>query len=95
MAKRGNPNAAEVGKLGGRPKGSKDKFSRDLKQRVIDCWERLAAEGKDLFDEAEQDPKWFYQNFVKVMLPKDVNVGGQEDNPIIGKIIIKHVKPGD
>lgn len=93
MARRGNPNAAEDGKKGGRPKGSKDKISRDVKTRIMQVWDELAKEGKDLYDEAVGDPKWFYQHFVKGMIPKDIAVSGDEDNPLITEIRIKHVKP--
>lgn len=76
----------------GRPKGSKDKISRNLKQLVLDAAEKLEAEGKSLYDEAVQDPKWFYQNFVKPMLPKEVDatLSGPNGDPIsiIERVII-------
>ncbi len=90
-----NPNIKDHAKKGGRPKGSKDKISRDLKTRVLKVWDRLKEEGKDLYDEADKDPKWFYQNFVKPMLPKDVVVQGDDENPLITEIVVKHVKVGD
>lgn len=90
-----NPNIGEIGKtLGGRPKGSKDKISRCLKERVLTVWDELREQDKDLQQEAEKDPKWFYVNFVKPMLPKDVTVKGDEDNPLITEIVIKHVNAG-
>ena len=87
-----NPNIKDHAHKGGRPKGSKDKITRDLKKRVLDVWDQLKADGKDLHDEAQQDPKWFYQNFVKPMLPKDVVLQGDSENPLITEIIVKHVK---
>ncbi len=66
----------------GRPKGAKDKISRDLKAFVLETVERLDAEGKSLYSEAEKDPKWFYANFVKPMLPKDVTLAGDPDKPL-------------
>jgi hypothetical protein len=78
----------------GRPKGSKDKISRNLKQLVLDTVEKLESEDKSLYDCALADPPWFYANFVKPMLPKDVVVSGDEENPLITEIIIKHVTPG-
>lgn len=76
MAKGGKREGA------GRPRGAKDKISRDLKAFVLDTVEKLDAEGKSLYSEAEKDPRWFYANFVKPMLPKDVVLAGDPDNPI-------------
>jgi len=56
----------------GRPKGAKDKISRNVKQNILDTWQHLEAEGKGLYEEAQADPKWFYQNFVKGMVPKEI-----------------------
>ena len=66
----------------GRPRGAKDKISRDLKAFVLETVEKLDAEGKSLYSEAEKDPRWFYANFVKPMLPKDVVLAGDPENPI-------------
>lgn len=77
----------------GRPKGSKDKITRDVRSRVMAVWDELDKQGKSLEAEALEDPKWFYKEFAKPMLPKDVVVQGDEDSPIISEIIIKHVKP--
>lgn len=60
----------------GRPKGSKDKLPKDLKLRILAIADKLEAEGKGLEDEARKDPVWFYTNFLKPMLPKDVQVTG-------------------
>jgi hypothetical protein len=56
-------------------------------------WDELKANGQDLTDCAKADPPWFYQNFVKPMLPKDVVVSGDNDNPLITEIVVRHVKP--
>lgn len=71
----------------GRPKGSKDKVPRDLKTRVLAVWDQLATEEKDLLDEARKEPQWFYQNFVKPMLPKDVVLQGDKDAPLYVKVV--------
>lgn len=93
MGKVGNPNAAEDGKKGGRPKGSKDKISRDVKTRIMDVWNQLEKEGKGLLDEAQTKPDWFYVNFVKGMIPKDMIVAGDQDNPLRTKVTVEFVEP--
>jgi len=70
----------------GRPKGAKDKISRNLKQVVLDTVEKLEKEKKSLHEEATKDPKWFYANFVKPMLPKEVDLN------VDGDIIVQIVK---
>jgi hypothetical protein len=70
----------------GRPKGCENKLPRDLKARVMAVWDELKEDGKDLADCAKSDPPWFYQNFVKPMLPKDVVLQGDKDSPLIMKI---------
>lgn len=77
----------------GRPKGSKNKLPRGLKEKVLAVAELLEEQGKSLEDEALKDPPWFYVNFIKPMLPKDVVVSGSEESPLITEIVIKHVKP--
>lgn len=69
-----NPNAREDGKKGGRPKGSTNKLPRDLKEKVLAICDHLEANNMGLRDEAEKDPPWFYVNFLKPMLPKDVKL---------------------
>ena len=67
----------------GRPKGSTDKIPRALKERVLAVWEDLEKKKKGLGDEAEKDPKWFYENFIKPMLPKNVDLSLTFDEPLI------------
>jgi hypothetical protein len=58
----------------GRPKGSKDKFPQALKAKVLFAAAQLEANGMDLGTEALKDPKWFWETFVKPMLPKEVDI---------------------
>lgn len=89
MAK-GNPNL----KAGpGRPKGLKNKVSKDMKQRCLEAAARLDAEGKSLSEEASKDPRWFWDTFGKAMLPKDINVFAELSTR--EPIIIEFVRPGD
>jgi hypothetical protein len=76
MANHKNAAANLPGAGPGRPKGSKDKITRNLKARVLEVWDKLKKEDKDLYDVAKENPEWYYQNFVKPMLPKDIEVSG-------------------
>ena len=67
----------------GRPKGSKDKLPKALKDRVVAVWNQLEAEGKGLYETAKVNPEWFYNNFVKPMLPKDIEVNSGPDADIV------------
>ena len=79
----------------GRPKGTKNKLSRSVKERIMQVWDALEREEKGLEDEAKKDPQWFYQNFVKGMVPKDIVVQGDEDNPLRQKVMVEFVNPGE
>ena len=63
----------------GRPKGLKNKIPQDLKQRVLATLERLDRENKGLDECASQDPKWFLENFVKPLLPKNIEAKVEHD----------------
>lgn len=81
MNPRGNPN---LGPGPGRPKGSKDKLARDVKERVMQAWDKLEKEGKSLYSCAADDPPWFYKTFVRPMIPKDASVSvGDGENQVI------------
>jgi len=56
----------------GRPRGAKNKLPRDLVDRVLEISANLEEQGKGLQDCAEKDPKWFFENFVKPMIPKNI-----------------------
>jgi hypothetical protein len=73
----------------GRPKGSKDKIPRDIRNRVLDVWDQLEKEKKGLMETARKDPQWFFSTMVKPILPKDVKVESE------GGITIKIVRFSD
>lgn len=75
----------------GRPKGAKNKIPTSLAGKVLHACEQLEKIGKPLSVEAEGDPKWFYETFVKAMLPKDFKFSGDDENPL--RIIIEKVRP--
>ena len=62
----------------GRPKGAKNKLPRNLVDRVLEISASLEEQGKGLQQCAEQDPKWFFENFLKPMIPKNVLLGQTE-----------------
>jgi hypothetical protein len=62
----------------GRPKGAKNKLPRDLVDRVLQISADLDEQGKGLRKCAEEDPFWFFQNFVKPLMPRNVSVAGIE-----------------
>lgn len=56
----------------GRTKGSKNRLPAELRKKVLAIVDQLEAEGKGLDEEARADPRWFYENFVKPLLPKKI-----------------------
>ena len=75
----------------GRPKGAKNKLPRDLVDRVLQISADLDEQGKGLRKCAEENPFWFFQNFVKPLIPKNVSVAAAEP----ATIEVCWVKPGE
>ena len=67
-------------KTGGRKPGVTNKLPASIKDRVLDVWKNLEDAGKGLEVIANKQPDWFYQNFLKPMLPKDVNLFPNGEN---------------
>jgi len=65
----GNPN--------GRPKGSKNKLRTDLVQHILEIAEYLKENNIGLKDTAEKNPKWFFEHFLKGLIPKNIEVEGK------------------
>lgn len=42
-----------------------------LRGAIIEIADELALEGKGLLDLARDDPKWFYEHFLKQLVPRD------------------------
>lgn len=81
----GNPN--------GRPRGAKNKLPRTLVERVLEISASLEALGKGLQDIAEKNPKWFFENFLKPMIPKNVMLEGSEQaGPTKIKVVFVETK---
>ena len=56
----------------GPKKGSKNVVTQSLKENILKISQDLNKKKKGLAALAEEDPKWFFTNFVKPMIPKEV-----------------------
>jgi hypothetical protein len=81
----------EISNPSGRPRGAKNKVPKDLVERVLRISADLDEQGKGLQHCAESDPFWFFQNFVRPLIPKNVSVAAAE--PVT--IEVCWVKPGE
>lgn len=79
----GNPNFVKgvSGNPAGKKPGTKNKFPGALKDKVLHACGVLESEGKDLASCAIKDPEWFWETFVKPMLPKELWVSGTDGKP--------------
>ena len=62
----------------GRPKGAKNKLSRNLVDRVLEISAKLEEQGMGLQECAEENPRWFFENFLKPMIPKNITLDKPE-----------------
>lgn len=60
----------------GRKKGVKDRVTLTVKDNILLVCDKLTGEKMGLLDEARKDPKWFYTNFYKMLIPRE---SGQEE----------------
>ncbi len=74
----------QSGNPAGRPKGTPNKITGDMRAEVWKVFDALQDEGKGLLDTARQNPGWFYTVFGARMLPKDVNLGGEVGEGLVG-----------
>lgn len=65
---------------GGRPKGSTDRLNTAIKEMIIASLDEVG--GKDYFVKQATENPVAYMTLIGKILPKDVNVGGQIDNPV-------------
>ena len=68
----------EISNPAGRPIGAKNKVPRNLVERVLQISDDLDKQGRGLRKCAEENPFWFFQNFVKPLIPKNVSLAGTE-----------------
>jgi len=81
----------EISNPTGRPRGAKNKVPKDLVERVLQISDDLDKQGRGLWKCAEEDPFWFFQNFVRPLIPKNVSLAGTE--PVT--IEVRWVKAGE
>jgi hypothetical protein len=67
----------QSGNPAGRPKGSKNKLRSDLVQQILEIAEDLEKKGRGLAQTAEENPKWFFEHFVKGLIPKNIELEGE------------------
>ncbi len=70
--------------LGGHGKNRKKisnlERSASIRQRIMDVWDELELdEAGRLISLAKDQPKWFFETFVKPMIPKDVTMDATLD----------------
>ena len=61
----------------GRPKGSKNKLRANLVQEILEIAEYLKGKKLGLKETAKQNPRWFFENFLKSLIPKNIEVEGK------------------
>lgn len=80
---RANPN--------GRPKGSKNKISKPVVDTILETHKKLLERGTDLEACALENPRWFYEHFFKNLIPKNVEITGEDGGPIKTQVEIVFV----
>lgn len=96
MVTTGNPNPVQTVKLPrGRPKGVPNKITQDVRGMIQDVIAGLGG-AQRMIAWAREDPlneRAFWSQVMPKILPKDINVGGQADNPLNIGIRVSFVKP--
>lgn len=82
--KRKLSGAAAMGPGPGRPKGSKDKLTVDLKRMIEEALD-LAGGAQYLYEQSEKSPAAFL-TLVGKLLPKDVNLTASVDDKILAAL---------
>jgi hypothetical protein len=78
----------------GRPRGAKNKIPKNLVAQILQIAGDLDKQGKGLKHCVEKDPRWFFENFLKLMVPKNHLLKGAEPAaPVI--IEVGWVRAGD
>lgn len=72
--KTNNPN--------GRPKGVRNKRTKNLLEKLDEIDAYLESKGKGLRDCAAEDPAWYHENFTKPRIPKNIELTGAGGGPV-------------
>lgn len=81
------PRGSKPGeRRGGRQKGTPNKATRDIRQAILNVYERMGGEDA-LLVWATANTDTFYTAFLTKMVPRPVEVGGPEGGPV--EVIIR------
>lgn len=96
MPKIGNPNPTQAVPLPrGRPKGVPNKLTQDVRAMIQEVIDGLGG-AQRMMAWAKEDPlneRMFWSQVMPKLMPKEVNVGGQADNPLNVGIKVTFVDP--
>lgn len=73
-------------KFGGRVKGTPNRINADVVDSIMSAFHALNG-NEGLIKWAQENPTEFYKSIFGKLIPKDINVGGQPDNPVITFVI--------
>lgn len=82
-------------KYGGRAPGTPNRITSDVRNMIQDVIAGLGG-AQRMIEWAREDPaneRAFWSQVMPKVLPKEVNVGGQSDNPLNIGIRVSFVKP--
>jgi len=78
----------------GKPKGTKNKLRTNLVQEILDIAEQLKKDKKGLDECAKSNPKWFFENFLKGLLPKNIEIDLPDEIVIKTELVKKPKSSG-
>lgn len=78
-------------KYGGRVKGTPNKINAEVVDSILTAFHALNG-NQGLIEWAQANPTEFYKSIFGKLIPKDINVGGQPDNPVITFVIESAIK---
>ena len=78
----------------GRPRGAKNKIPKNLVDQILEIAADLDKQGKGLKHFAVDDPRWFFESFLKLLVPKNQLLTGAEPAKPVS-IEVCWVKPGE
>lgn len=79
----------------GRPKGVPNKITSDIRQMIVDVVDKIGG-AERMLQWAQSSPeaeKAFWTVLVPRILPKEINIGGQADNPLNLGLKVTFVDP--
>ena len=77
----------------GKPKGCKNRRTVNLLDKLEEIDHLLEQEGKGLLQCAQQDPKWYNENFTKPRIPKNIELTGANGGPITSTVEVRFIGP--